>query len=414
MARLRPLSEHDEVRFGKDSYDVRHWKVRTRVDDADVGEVHDVLVDENSRTRYLDVELSGDRHVLIPSGDARVDPDHERVELPGMDREGLGTLPKYDHRPEDITPEYSRSLTTAYDDAYAGEPYDRSDYAAGWDRERGRREQPGTRREHTGTPSERGRLARLDKLDDVKVASGQPDPRGWEVVGSGGERLGRVDHVIGDTAAMKARYLTVELDSDIASDRHVLMPVGHVDLDRDHNRVISRAVGRDRAGRLPAYEGGEIDRDYESRLTREYGEAYEGERTYDHPRYQSRELDTEEARVTRSEEELSVGKRERETGEVDVKKRVEKERVREPVETHHEEVEVERRAASGDARSSDMGDEEVRIPVREEEVVTEKKPRVKEEVVVKKRDVEDTEVVEEDVRKERVDVERKGDTETRR
>lgn len=392
MARLRPLSEHGNVRFGEGSYDVRKWEVRTRVDDRKVGEVHDVLLDENARTRYLDVDLEGGRHVLVPSGDTRVDPTDEVVFIPGLDREGLKALPEYDHRPDSITPEYSRSLTTAYDNAYTGEPHERSHYRARW---------------AGGRQGERsGRLERLDEMDDVKVASGQPDPRGWEVLGANGQRVGKVDHLIGDTGTMKVRYLTVELDDEIARNRRVLLPVGHVDLDTDRKRVISAGLDRDRATSLPAYEGGPIDRDYETRLTRSYDEAYTGNRLYEHPRYRAEELNTEEARVQRSEEELAVGKRERETGEVDVRKRVETEHVREPVGVRREEVEVERRPATGEAGASDISEEEVRIPVHEEEVVTEKRPRVKEEVVVKKREVEDTEIVEEDVRKERVDVER--------
>ena len=402
MARLRPLSEHDNIRFGEGSHDVRNWSVRTRVDDHKVGKVHDVLLDENERTRYMDVELDGGRHVLMPSGDAEVDPSAKVVHVPGLDSKGMAKLPEYDHKPDTITGDYARSITRAYDDAYAGEHHERADYHASWAR--------GTDR----TPT--GKLSRLDELDDVKVASGTPDPRGWEVVDTSGHRIGKVNHLIGDTGSMKARYLTVDLDDEVATEsrRQVLVPVGHVDLDTDRNRVLSRAVDRERVTGLPAYEGGPIKPDYESKLTRTYGEAYDEERHYEHPRYRSREARTDEARVQRAEEEVAVGKREREAGEVDVRKRVEKERVREPVEVHHEEVEVERRAATGRAREDQMGDEEIRVPVHEEEVVVEKQPRVKEEVVVKKKDVAETEVVEEDVRKERVDVERKNSEGRRR
>jgi hypothetical protein len=52
------------------------------------------------------------------------------------------------------------------------------------------------------------------------------------------------------------------------------------------------------------------------------------------------------------------------------------------------------------------------VPVTEEEVVVSKRPVAKEEVRVKKDVVEDTEVVEEDVRREEIDVE--DDTSSRR
>jgi uncharacterized protein (TIGR02271 family) len=53
---------------------------------------------------------------------------------------------------------------------------------------------------------------------------------------------------------------------------------------------------------------------------------------------------------------------------------------------------------------SNRGDDEVSVPLTEEEVVVEKRPVVKEEVRIRKEVVEDTEVVEEDVRREEVEV----------
>jgi uncharacterized protein (TIGR02271 family) len=52
---------------------------------------------------------------------------------------------------------------------------------------------------------------------------------------------------------------------------------------------------------------------------------------------------------------------------------------------------------------SKLGDDEVSVPLTEEEVV-EKRPVVKEEVRIRKEVVEDTEVVEEDVRREEVEI----------
>jgi uncharacterized protein (TIGR02271 family) len=55
---------------------------------------------------------------------------------------------------------------------------------------------------------------------------------------------------------------------------------------------------------------------------------------------------------------------------------------------------------------SDLEDEdELRVQRSEEEVVTEKRAVAKEEIRVRKDVVEDTEVVEEDVRREEIDVE---------
>jgi uncharacterized protein (TIGR02271 family) len=57
-----------------------------------------------------------------------------------------------------------------------------------------------------------------------------------------------------------------------------------------------------------------------------------------------------------------------------------------------------------EAPEAEIGEDEVTIPVTEEEVVIEKRPVVKEEIRVRKDVVEEEEIVEEDVRKEEVDV----------
>jgi uncharacterized protein (TIGR02271 family) len=115
--------------------------------------------------------------------------------------------------------------------------------------------------------------------------------------------------------------------------------------------------------------------------------------------------DEDELRVQRSEEELVAGTREREAGALKVRKRVRTDREQIEVPTKHEEVSVERVPMSGEATEAQIGEDEVSVPVVEEEVVTEKRAVAKEEVRIRKDVVEDTEVVEEDVRREEVNVE---------
>ena len=92
-------------------------------------------------------------------------------------------------------------------------------------------------------------------------------------------------------------------------------------------------------------------------------------------------------------------------------------RVRKEVVTEHrtievpvqrEEIVIERHAPNGaPVPDSDIGPgEEIRIPVREEQIFVEKRPVVKEEVTVGKRVVQDTEHVGGEVRKEEVRIER--------
>ena len=81
----------------------------------------------------------------------------------------------------------------------------------------------------------------------------------------------------------------------------------------------------------------------------------------------------------------------------------------------HRVVVIERHPASG--RTTGAGEiregEELRIPVREEQVIVEKQPVVKEEVTIGKRTVQDTERVAGTVRKEEIRGEREGDVDVR-
>src|ERR671921_523172 len=116
--------------------------------------------------------------------------------------------------------------------------------------------------------------------------------------------------------------------------------------------------------------------------------------------------DEDELRVQRTEEELRAGTREREAGALNIRKRVRTDREQVRVPTRHEEVSVERVPVEGrEAAEAEIGGDEVSMPVVEEEVVTEKRPVVKEELRIRKDVVQDEEIVEEDVRKEEVEVE---------
>jgi uncharacterized protein (TIGR02271 family) len=76
-----------------------------------------------------------------------------------------------------------------------------------------------------------------------------------------------------------------------------------------------------------------------------------------------------------------------------------------------EEVEVERRPITEgqEGQAAELKGDEIRVPLMEEEVVVEKRPVTKEEVVIRKHAVEETENVEADVRKERVDISKQGE-----
>lgn len=110
------------------------------------------------------------------------------------------------------------------------------------------------------------------------------------------------------------------------------------------------------------------------------------------------------------EEHLSIDKEQKQTGKVNVEKHIveTQERVEVPVE--HEEVYIERRAVDETAAGDIVDDgEKIHILVMEERVEVTKRPVVSEEIVVGKRKVTDTELVNETVRREKADIQRTED-----
>jgi uncharacterized protein (TIGR02271 family) len=112
------------------------------------------------------------------------------------------------------------------------------------------------------------------------------------------------------------------------------------------------------------------------------------------------------------EERLRADKERVNTGEVEVRKEVHTEHKRLDVPVEREEVVIERRPASGHA-TGEIRAEEIRIPVKEEQVRVTKEPVVKEEVTVGKRKVQDTQTVTGEVKKEEVVVDTEGQAKVR-
>ena len=126
---------------------------------------------------------------------------------------------------------------------------------------------------------------------------------------------------------------------------------------------------------------------------------------------------TQEGRTVRlREEELRAEKTPVQTGEVGLHKDVVTEQQTVEVPVTHEEVVVERHPVAGRPAAKapvGTGDEEIRVPVQEEQVRLEKQPTVYEEVNVRKQPVTETEQVSGTVRKEEARIEKEGDVDVR-
>jgi uncharacterized protein (TIGR02271 family) len=134
------------------------------------------------------------------------------------------------------------------------------------------------------------------------------------------------------------------------------------------------------------------------------GQSVAGTTPYSHQREHDTARDRE--RLTRSEEELRVGKQQVTAGEVVFGKHVETERVQQPVTLGREEVVIERRPVTEGTRADEhaLGTDEIRVPLMREEAVVEKRPVVKEEIVIGKKVVEEQQTVEAEVRREEFDI----------
>ena len=161
----------------------------------------------------------------------------------------------------------------------------------------------------------------LRTLHNYRIAEGDPDVRGWEVIGADGGKIGEVDDLLVDTHALKARYLEVALDlnppegpqatpgmADVeipapplglpsgiglgspmsetlvratlsdeenrltrehhhgAGTRHVLIPIGFARLDPKHDRVLVENLTTAAVAGLPDYQGQHLEPEHEAEL----------------------------------------------------------------------------------------------------------------------------------------------------
>lgn len=118
----------------------------------------------------------------------------------------------------------------------------------------------------------------------------------------------------------------------------------------------------------------------------------------------------DEQTIQLHEEKLEVEKSEVQTGEVNVSKRVTEEKRTIEVPVEREELVIERhRVNEGKHSDGNMKDEEIVIPISEEQIEVTKQPVVTEEVIIGKETVEETKHVSETVKKEDLDVDTEGD-----
>jgi uncharacterized protein (TIGR02271 family) len=242
--------------------------------------------------------------------------------------------------------------------------------------------------------------------------------RGQTAVDEQGQKIGKVEEIYFDEASGKPEWAVVH--SGLLGTSRQFVPLSGADAIEDGIRLpISKQLVKEAPG---VEADAELSPDEEARLFEHYGVPYDGSATVtaegapasgrDEAGGPGRDVsgpNTDEA-MTRSEEELRVGKARREAGRARLRKYVVTENVTRTVPVQREEVRVERepitdgnidQASAGPA----ISEEEHEVVLDEEEVVTEKRAVPKERVRLDKETVTEDQVVSEGLRKEQIDVE---------
>jgi len=240
---------------------------------------------------------------------------------------------------------------------------------------------------------------------------------GHDVVDEHGDKIGTVADIYFDDETGQPDWCTVK--TGLFGMNVSFMPISGMTSDKN---VLVSPWSKDQVKDAPNIDpDGHLTPDQERQLYEFYGVSY-GDTTSDTDRgtvgrdTSGPETDTA---MTRSEEELQVGTRQREAGSARLRKWVETDTEAVSVPVSHEEVRVEREAIT-DANIDDaldgpeISEEEHEVTLMEDEVVSSTQTVPKQRVRLDKTTVTDTETVEGQVRKEHIEVEGDVDEATRR
>lgn len=213
-----------------------------------IGAVSDILLDREGKLRFLDLEFGGisKKHVLIPMN--QLEWGDRKFVLGGWSRDEVRNLPPFTSD-QIVDQQRLTDLERSYPWMY------------------------GAQSEDWRVPAGEVRLVPLSQAKDFKLQAGAPDIRKWNVFGSDGERLGVVNDMLVDPAGMRIRYIDVDLHDDLfalADDRHILVPLEHVDLKERGNDVWVRGLTAKEVAAFPAYPGGVVRPAMERALERAF------------------------------------------------------------------------------------------------------------------------------------------------
>lgn len=225
------------------------------------------------------------------------------------------------------------------------------------------------------------------------------EAHGAGVYDSQGKKIGAVEEIFYDTQNNRPEW--VGIGTGFFGTKRVLVPLHSAELRSDGLYV---PYSKDHVKDSPDIDSDEISEQTEHDLYAYYDLSARAP-----AKGKQKGKDTEQ--VTRSEEELQVGKRAVEAGSVRLRKWVETEPVDVDVELRRETARVTREQVDEPVDFAELTEEEIEVPLRGEEAVAQKRAVARERVSVEKGVETQTETISDDVRKERVEVE--GDVDKR-
>jgi uncharacterized protein (TIGR02271 family) len=224
---------------------------------------------------------------------------------------------------------------------------------------------------------------------------------GMPVYSSDKEQIGKVETIYVDQDTRVPEWIGI--GTGFFSSKRLIVPTQGATAQSDGVYI---NFDKDRVESSPEVKGDAIPEATEGELYDHYGIPASTERSSSTlPGGQSSaRTGAEQGTLTRSEEELRVGKRQAEAGRVRLRKWVETEPVSEDVTLQRETAQVRRQPIDRPADGGEIGEREVEVTLTEEQPVVEKATVAKEQVSVTKGEDTKTETVSDDVRKERIEV----------
>ena len=233
--------------------------------------------------------------------------------------------------------------------------------------------------------------------------------RGQELLGTDGEKIGTIEEIYVDSTTEQPEWALVK--TGLFGGNGTFVPLQQASPEDDGVRVpFEKAHVKDAPNIDP---DGQLSPSEERTLYEHYGLAYgngdSGSSGGEQPVGRDTSGPTTDDAMTRSEEELSVGKTSRETGRARLRKYVVTEDVQTTVPVQREEVRVEREpitdANVGDAKDGPaISEEEHEVTLHAEEAVVDKQVVPKERVRLDKDVVQEEREVSETVAKEQIEV----------